>query len=171
VQHTGYRRAVRRDESLELIERSMARIGRVGSSVAEARRRAAKAGVDVSSPGMGVLGTLVRGGPQRVSAIASATGLRGSHVSRELRGLEAQGLVARAADAQDARAVQVSVTPAGRAAYRRLKAASVTAADAALSGWRADELAALARLLDRMADDFTGPNGGSNGGPHQGGER
>jgi DNA-binding MarR family transcriptional regulator len=112
---------------------------------------------------MGVLGTLVRDGPQRVSAIATATGLLGSHVSRELRGLEAQGLVTREADTRDARAVQVSVTPAGRAAYRRLKAASVTAAGAALAGWRADELAALARLLDRMADDFTGPDGGPDG--------
>lgn len=146
---------MRRDESLELIERSVARIGRVGSSVAAARRRATAAGVDVSSPGMGVLGVLVRSGPQRVSAIAVATGLLGSHVSRELRGLERQGLVARSADRVDGRAVVVSVTPAGRAAYRRLKSASVTAAEAALRGWRADELATLAKLLDRMADDFT----------------
>ncbi|MFN8025347.1 MAG: MarR family winged helix-turn-helix transcriptional regulator [Acidimicrobiia bacterium] len=152
---------MRRDESLELIERSMARIGRVGSSVAAARRRAATAGVDVSSPGMGVLGALVRGGPQRVSTIAATTGLLGSHVSRELRGLEAEGLVVRETDGRDARAVLVSVTPAGRAAYRRLKQASVTAADTALAGWRADELATLARLLDRMADDFTGGNGGA----------
>lgn len=134
----------------------MARIGRVGSSVAASRRRAAAAGVDVSSPGMGVLGALVRGGPQRVSAVAAATGLLGSHVSREVRGLEAQGLVARRADAEDARAVLVSVTPAGRAAYRRLKDSSVAAAGAALAGWRAGDLATLARLLDRMADDFTG---------------
>ena len=63
-------------------------------------------------------------------------------------------------DVVDGRAVVVSVTPAGRAAYRRLKAASVDAADAALAGWRADELATLARLLDRMADDFTGGVGG-----------
>jgi len=147
---------MRRAESLEIIERSMARIGRVGSSVAAARRRATTAGVDVSSPGMGVLGALVRSGPQRVSAIAAATGLLGSHVSRELRGLERDGLVVRATDVGDGRAVVVSVTPTGRAAYRRLKKASVTAADAALSGWRADELAMLARMLDRMADDFTG---------------
>ena len=147
---------MRRAESLEIIERSMARIGRVGSSVAAARRRATTAGVDVSSPGMGVLGALVRSGPQRVSAIAAATGLLSSHVSRELRGLEGQGLVARTSDRADARAVLVTVTPAGRAAYRRLKDASVHAADAALAEWRADELATLARMLDRMADDFTG---------------
>jgi DNA-binding MarR family transcriptional regulator len=151
---------MRRAESLEMIERSMARIGRVGSSVAAARRRAVTAGVDVSSPGMGVLGALVRSGPQRVSAIAAATGLLGSHVSRELRGLERQGLVARTADRADGRAVVVSVTPAGRTAYRRLKESSVAAADTALAGWRADELATLARLLDRMADDFTGPTPG-----------
>jgi DNA-binding MarR family transcriptional regulator len=146
---------MRRAESLEMIERSMARIGRVGSRVAAARRRSVSAGVEVSSPGMGVLGALVRGGPQRVSSIATATGLLGSHVSRELRGLERDGLVLRTADSGDGRAVVVSVTPAGRAAYRRLQDASVQATDAALVGWRADELTTLARLLDRMADDFT----------------
>jgi DNA-binding MarR family transcriptional regulator len=147
---------VRRADSLDLIERSMGRIGRVGSSVAASRRRAARAGVDVSTPGMGVLGALVRGGAQRVSELAVRTGLVGTQVSRELRRLEREGLVARTRDTADGRAVQVTITPAGRAAYRRLRKASVDAADTALAGWRADELAQLARLLRRMADDFTG---------------
>ena len=61
-----YAPAVRRAEALEQIERSMGRIGRAGSSVMAARRRAARAGVEVSAPGMGILGVLERGGPQRV---------------------------------------------------------------------------------------------------------
>ncbi len=133
----------------------MGRIGRAGSSVTAARRRAAHAGVEVSSPGMGVLGVLDRGGSLRVSVVARRAGMVGTLVSRELRGLEQAGYVARAADGADGRAVLVSITPEGRDAYRRLRAASVQAAGTALAGWRADELAELARLLARMADDFS----------------
>jgi len=146
---------VRRAEALEQIERSMGRIGRVGSSVVAARRRAARAGVQVSAPGMGILGVLDRGGAQRVSSIAHRAGMIGTLASRELRALEAAGYVVRDADGTDGRVVVVSLTASGRDAYHRLRAASVEAAGEALSGWKADELAALARLLSRMADDFS----------------
>ncbi len=134
----------------------MGRIGRVGSSVTAARQRAARAGVEVSAPGMGVLGVLDRGGPQRVSTIARRAGMLGPLVSRELRALEAAGYIARAPDGSDGRAVLVSITGKGSDAYRRLRAASVNSTAEALVGWRADELAQLARLLARMADDFSG---------------
>ena len=155
AQGLGYAPAVRRADALEQIERSMGRIGRAGSSVIAARHRAARAGVEVSAPGMGILGVLDRGGAQRVSVIARRAGMVGTLVSRELRGLEQAGYVARTADGADGRAVLVSITPKGRDAYRRLRAASVEAAGAALAGWRADELTELARLLTRMADDFS----------------
>jgi len=147
---------VRRAEALEQIERSMGRIGRVGSSVVAARRRAARAGVQVSAPGMGILGVLDRGGPQRVSSIAHRAGMIGTLASRELRGLEANGYVVRTADGADGRVVVVSITSTGSDAYHRLRAASVAAAGEALAGWRADELSELARMLSRMADDFSG---------------
>jgi DNA-binding MarR family transcriptional regulator len=51
--------------------------------------------------------------------------------------------------------VVVPITTMGRDAYRRLRAASVAAAGDALAGWKATELAELARLLSRMADDFS----------------
>jgi DNA-binding MarR family transcriptional regulator len=153
-QALGYAPPVRRAEALEQIERSMGQIGRAGSSVTAARRRAAAAGVEVSAPGMGILGVLERGGPQRVSTVARRAGMVGTLASRELRSLERAGHVARGADGADGRAVVVSITAKGRDAYRRLRAASVAAAADALAGWRADELADLARMLSRMADDF-----------------
>src|SRR3954465_11103737 len=115
-----YARAVRRAEALEQIERSMGRIGRAGSSVMAARRRAARAGVDVSAPGMGILGVLERGGPQRVSMVAPRAGMGGTLASRELRGLEQAGYVARATDRADGRVIVVSITAKGRDAYRPL---------------------------------------------------
>ncbi len=133
----------------------MGRIGRSGSSVTAARRRADRAGVDVSAPGMGILGVLERGGPLRVSVLARRAGMVAPLASRELRHLEREGFVTRRPDGSDGRAVVVAITGKGRDAYRRLRAASVAAAGDALAGWKATELAELARLLARMADDFS----------------
>ena len=104
---------------------------------------------------MGILGVLDRGGPQRVSSIAHRAGMIGTLASRELRALEAAGYVVRTADGADGRVVVVSITASGLDAYHRLRAASVAAAGDALAGWKADELADLARMLSRMADDFS----------------
>jgi len=142
----------------------MGRIGRAGSSVMAARRRADRAGVDVSAPGMGILGVLERGGPQRVSLVARRAGMVAPLASREVRGLEQQGFVTRAADRADGRVVVVAITAKGRDAYRRLRAASVAAAEDALAGWKASELTELARLLARMADDFSAARGGVESG-------
>src|SRR5262245_6788667 len=150
-----YGTRVKRAEALEQIERSMGRIGRAGSSVISARRRADRAGVDVSAPGMGILGVLERGGAQRVSVLARRAGMVAPLASRELRHLQQEGFVTRGPDGSDGRAVVVAITPKGRDAYRRLRAASVAAAADALADWKASELAELARLLARMADDFS----------------
>jgi DNA-binding MarR family transcriptional regulator len=146
---------VGRDEALEQIERSIGTIGRVGSSVLAARRRASPAGVDVSAPGMGILGVLERSGPLRVSLVARRAGMVGTLASRELRSLEAAGYIERRASDDDGRGVVVSITPGGHQAYGDLRVASVAAAADALSGWKATDLADLARLLSRMADDFS----------------
>jgi DNA-binding MarR family transcriptional regulator len=146
---------VRRTEALEQIERSLGTIGRVGSSTSAARRRAARAGVEVSVPGMGILGVLERSSPQRVSAIARKAGMVPTLASRELRSLEAAGYVERTTDGSDARAVAVSLTAAGREAYHQLRSASVAATADALAGWSGADLVQLAGLLARVADDFS----------------
>lgn len=150
---------MRRREALEQIERSLGTIGRVGASVSGARRRAAQAGVDVSAPGMGILGVLDRSSPQRVSDLARQAGMVSPLASRELRALEAAGYVERSTDRHDGRAVAVSLTAKGRDAYRRLRAASVDATDGALAGWSVADLTQLARVLARLADDFSASPG------------
>ncbi|THA71085.1 MarR family transcriptional regulator [Streptomyces sp. A0958] len=52
-------------------------------------------------------------------ALAEHTGLEALYVSKLARGLEAAGLVERAADPSDSRAVQLSLTVEGRAATGR----------------------------------------------------
>jgi DNA-binding MarR family transcriptional regulator len=104
---------------------------------------------------MGILGVLERDGPQRVWLIARKAGMAGPQASRELRALEANGYVERTTDGTDRRSVVVSINPKGTDAYLRLRDAAVTAAGTALAGWSSEELGKLARLLARMADDFT----------------
>jgi DNA-binding MarR family transcriptional regulator len=145
---------MRRNASLEQIEKSIGRIGVVGSSVRAVRWRAARAGVEVSTPGMGILGVLERDGAQRVSLIARKAGMVGPQASREVGLLEAAGYVERTTDDADRRAVVVSINAKGTDAYLRLRDASVAAAGTALAEWSSDELSELARLLNRMADDF-----------------
>ena len=145
---------MRRADALDQIERAMGTIGRVASSVQASRRRAELAGADVSAPGMGILGVLARGGPQRVSAIARRSGMIPTLASRELRALEQAGYVARTTDEEDRRAVVVTITQDGGAAYAKLRAASVEVAGNALAAWSAGDLSNLAELLTRMADDF-----------------
>jgi DNA-binding MarR family transcriptional regulator len=145
---------MRRADALDRIERSISRISRVGTNATASRTRAARAGVAVSTPGMGVLGALADVGPQRVSAIAARTGMVGPLVSREVGVLEAAGLVERRRDPLDGRAVVVSLTDKGEDAHRRMRQASVDMADETLGSWRASDLTQLALLLDRLADDL-----------------
>jgi DNA-binding MarR family transcriptional regulator len=149
---------MRRAEALDRIERSIARISRVGTNATASRTRAARAGVAVSTPGMGVLGALADVGPQRVSAIAARTGMVGTLVSREIGVLEAAGLVARTRDPHDGRAVVVSLTDKGGDVHHRMRRASIDMADETLGSWRAADLATLAQLLGRLADDLAPPS-------------
>jgi DNA-binding MarR family transcriptional regulator len=56
------------------------------------------------------------------SAVAVATGLQRSNLSRVLRDLEAKGMVARTADASDGRQSRLNPTPRSAANLRRLRA-------------------------------------------------
>lgn len=132
----------------------MGAIGRLASRSSSTRLRTRLAGVEVSAPGMAILGSLARGGALRVSELAHRSGMVPTFVSREVGALESAGFVARSTDPEDRRAVLVSITDKGLDAYARLRAASVEAAGTALAHWSAEDLTTLATLLARMAEDF-----------------
>lgn len=54
-------------------------------------------------------------------AVADSTGLKPSHVSKILKGLEAGGLVARALGSKDRRQMYFSLTPEGRGRLEQLR--------------------------------------------------
>ena len=93
-------------------------------------------------------------GPLRLTALAEAAMLDASTVSRHVQHLEAAGHLARTTDPADRRATLIEVSESGRALLREALAARGRLLDDALAGWPAEDRAALARLLSRLAEDM-----------------
>ena len=155
-----YSALMRRADSLDTIERCIGRISRVGNSVSAYRERGRRSGYPMSGPAVGILGALARQGPGRVSLIARRVGLAGTLVSREVGALHRDGLVHRSPDVDDQRAVIVTITDRGRDAYQSHRAAAIELTGELLHSWTAVDLASLAALLQRMAEDFSGGSAG-----------
>jgi DNA-binding MarR family transcriptional regulator len=102
-----------------------------------------------------VLHRLATAGPQRITELAAYESIAQPSATALVGRLEAQGLVDRAPDPDDGRAVLVSVTPAGERLLAERRAARAEALGARLQALDPGEQAALAAavpLLARLAD-------------------
>ena len=70
---------------------------------------------------LSALVTIEQIGRARLCDVATAEGVSAPTATRIVGALEKTGLVARADDAEDRRATRVALTPAGRAALRRIR--------------------------------------------------
>jgi DNA-binding MarR family transcriptional regulator len=91
-------------------------LGRISTQV----ERQVSAGV-LSRTQLGVLGTVARNGPMRVSDLAELESINPTMLSRIIGKLEAAQLLRRESDPADGRAVRVAVTPAGARLNVRLR--------------------------------------------------
>jgi DNA-binding MarR family transcriptional regulator len=107
-------------------------------------------GVSLSETNLGVLRLVQRQGPIAVSEVARRNEVDLSNASRQLRALEDQGLVTRAADPDDRRVARVAITAAGRRVLDRARAIALNDYAVALDDWTARDRAQLADLLDRF---------------------
>jgi DNA-binding MarR family transcriptional regulator len=101
-----------------------------------------------------LLGRLRAAGDEwpRLSALAAATGLSLSRVSRHMDALERRGLVQRRRCETDSRAVEAHLTDAGLELVRAAEAAHAAAVrERFLDQLSADELAVLAQVFRRFA--------------------
>lgn len=105
-----------------------------------------------------VLFVLSKLGPIRPSALAKECMLDLSTVSRHLRALEDEGHVVKSGDPDDKRAFQVGLTERGHDFVQQFWRARVASVHTALadSAWSADEVRALATLLERFVRDTEG---------------
>jgi DNA-binding MarR family transcriptional regulator len=114
------------------------------------------AGLSVDSTGLQLLAVLHRScAPCRIGALAEALHIEAPHATRKVQRLESARLVQRVADPDDRRVSLITLTPSGRKMLDSYLAMLVTWLSEALSGWDRRELCELARLLTKMADDWS----------------
>ena len=99
-----------------------------------------------------LLGRIADTGPVRLSALADWQEVDRSTMTPQVRRLESMGLVSRATDPQDGRAVLVSATRAGAARHRRTKRTARAVYETLLSDWSEDDLRQAARVAARLVD-------------------
>jgi DNA-binding MarR family transcriptional regulator len=109
----------------------------------------------VDKAGLAVLHETYRLGPVRPSDLAAQMHLDLSTISRHLRSLEQQGMVARISDPDDARAQQISLTTRGRDVLTLMLDHRSAAIRDAIAHWPEDDRRALRRLLRRLAEDLS----------------
>jgi DNA-binding MarR family transcriptional regulator len=126
-------------------------------SIGLLRRRLRQAPVEgeVTLPETAALARLDHGGPATASALARLEQISPQSMGATLAGLEARGLIGRAADPADGRRVVLSITDAGLAVLRSRRDARVQQLARALStGFSPAEIEQLkdaAPLLERLA--------------------
>ncbi|GAA4610610.1 MarR family winged helix-turn-helix transcriptional regulator [Actinoallomurus liliacearum] len=116
----------------------------------------AAAGLALDRPAVTILLVLhMADRPLRVGEIAARMQVVGPHVTRQLQGLEREGLVERLADPDDQRARLITLTEPGRERISGyLRVVNGWFADA-LSDWSDEDQRDLVRLFGRMVDDLS----------------
>lgn len=140
--------------SLDDLQTSLLRLGRLLASRQASARLIEAAQVDVSQQGVALLRVLRREGQLPAAELASAAGMDLGAVSRQVRILEQAEAVARSSDPSDRRVALLELTPEGRGIADRLHVISARHMEAALAGWADADRRALSVLLRRLVDDL-----------------
>ncbi len=111
------------------------------------------AGVDLDRALFPLLARVERRGPLAIGELAELCGRDYTTVSRQVTKLEELGLVTRQANAVDARIKEVTITRKGRTMTTALDGAREKIMTSLLAEWDKQEVAELARLLRKLADD------------------
>jgi len=82
--------------------------------------------------------------------LAAAVGIQGATLTHHLNGMEENGLVVRRRDPQNRRIQVVELTPAGEAAFHRLRAAAVDFDERLRTDLSDDELERVSEVLARL---------------------
>lgn len=109
----------------------------------------------VSTPRSKLLAEVQRLQPVRLADLARAVGVTQGTASSLVEALVREGLVERATDPDDRRAVRLTTTPTGRALAKRWLADYTAAAHGMFQGLSDDEQDTLTRLLTKLADHLT----------------
>ena len=114
------------------------------------------AGKELSPVEENLLRTIIANGPVRMSDLASWQAVDKSTITPQARRLENGGLVKRAHDPADGRAVLLTATARGRRVCQRMDASAVALISKALQDWSTEDKETLARLFGQFTEDLTG---------------
>ena len=124
------------------------RLGLVQRSIAR------NALAELGSQGFTALAVVQREGHVRVSEVAEQLSVDLSVASRQVAALVLAGYVERERDPDDRRATRLRPTELGTQVLRDSHRRMVDTASCALGDWSEEEVAALAKQLERLREDF-----------------
>ena len=107
-------------------------------------------GMGTGRAGYLLLMTLEEAGSATIGTLAATLGLDASTVTRQIAGMEADGLIDRTVDPQDRRCSIISASERGRSLLRSVRQRRTDRVDALLREWPAEDRGDLARLLARL---------------------
>jgi DNA-binding MarR family transcriptional regulator len=113
---------------------------------------------DLQPVGYKVLSVIVRLGRAHARTIADVLELDKSVVSRQVKHLEALGLVVSVPDPDDGRARFIEPTPFAVSSVGERRSRLQQRFHSQLRTWSSDDLERLAALLARLTDDVVGPD-------------
>lgn len=142
------------EQSLRRVEAAMEGLTRVGQSRRAAALRSARARLHLGGNAQQVLRQVIENAPVRISDLADHVHMGMGAVSREVTALEQEGLVTRRESPDDGRVTLVHPTSEGRRAGGRLRRAADDIFQSHLADWSSRDLARLADLMERLANDL-----------------
>jgi DNA-binding MarR family transcriptional regulator len=142
------------DEGFAAIRTPLGQLFRLGASRRVHVRQVTAAGVGVTQPGAVLLSRLVADGPLTLSDLSAAADMDPGAASRQVKALEAEGLVERRGRDGDARVSVLRATPAGEEVRERIAAVQDRHMADVLDGWSPADQATFARLLSRFVHDL-----------------
>jgi DNA-binding MarR family transcriptional regulator len=139
-------------ERYEALQRALVRVVRRASIPRFHERVIRRTGIDLDRVEAVVLGRIADADEMRLSDLAAQLGVACSTAGRHAARLGDRGLVVRAVDPDDARAVVVRSTDEGRELVEQLRASYRALLRAALDDWDPAEVETLTVLMARLAD-------------------
>lgn len=137
-------------DDLESIERALNTFFRLSRNFRFQEAVHKRSGFAVDRASYGVLARVGEHQPVRLSDLAHLLGVDVSTISRQVATLEQRGLLSRAADPDDGRAVLLELTAPGQAYLRKLSAAWHEIVADSLVDWEPHEIAKFATMIDRF---------------------
>jgi DNA-binding MarR family transcriptional regulator len=137
-------------DELPAIERALEQLLRLYASRKVHARRSAAAGVMITQQGYLLLRRLQEDGDLPMGELARITQMDPAAAGRQVRQLEADGLVTRTRGEDDGRVVVVTATPRGAAVRERLGTVGEDHLSDVLADWPVEDREQLALLLPRF---------------------